>query len=80
MNGKLQAYLSQQAELRKKYEKEFDVCMNYSDILDKGENKHCIVEKNIIKDVSIVDGKVQLEMKTTGQFNNSLKFMYYVEV
>lgn len=64
----------------KKYEKEFDVCMNYSDILDKGENKHCIVEKNIIKDVSIVDGKVQLEMKTTGQFNNSLKFMYYVEV
>lgn len=64
----------------KKYEKEFDVCMNYSDILDKGENKHCIVEKNIIKDVSIVDGKVQLEMKITGQFNNSLKFMYYVEV
>ena len=64
----------------KKYEKEFDVCMNYSDILDKGENKHCIVEKNIIKDVSIVDGKVQLEMKTTGQFNNSLKFMCYVEV
>jgi len=48
--------------------------------VDKGNDKKCQVDKNIIKDVSITDGQVNLEMRTTGEFNDSLKFIYYVEV
>ena len=36
------------------------------------ENKKCQVDKNIIKDVSIVNGKVDLKMRTTDKFNDSL--------
>lgn len=64
----------------KTYETEFDINKNYSVIFDKGKNGRCQVEKNIIKDVSIVDGKVNLEMQTAETFNDSLKFIYYVEV
>lgn len=64
----------------KTYETEFDITKNYSEIVDKGNDKKCQVDKNIIKDVSITDGQVNLEMRTTGEFNDSLKFIYYVEV
>lgn len=64
----------------KPYETEFDVAASYSDITDKGHNKRCTVSNNIIKNVSISEGKVQLELTTTDKFNRSLKFMYYVEV
>ena len=46
-----------------------------------GQKKICKIEDfNKIKSVSIMDGKIQLELKVTDYFNNSLKFMYYVEV
>lgn len=64
----------------KPYEKEFDLGKNYLQIVDMGQKKPCNVEDNKIKNVSIVDGKIQLEMKITDYFNSSLKFMYYVEV
>ena len=64
----------------KPYEKEFDINENYSEILDKGQGKMCRIEDNKIKDVSIMDGKILLEMKTAERFNNSLKFMYFVEI
>lgn len=64
----------------KPYETEFDIATNYSAIKDKGKKKNCVVSENIIKDVSISDGKVQLELIPTDRFNSSLKFMYYVEV
>lgn len=64
----------------KPYEREFDITANYSDIIDGSRNTHCVVLDNIIRDVSIADGKVQLELHPTDNFNNSLKFMYYVEV
>ena len=64
----------------KAYETEFEVSKNYLEIWDKGKNKKCQVDKNIIKDVSIVNGKVDLKMRTTDKFNDSLKFIYYVEV
>lgn len=64
----------------KPYEKEFDLSKNYLKIMDMGQKKLCNIEDNKIKNVSIVDGKIQLEMKVTDYFNSSLKFMYYVEV
>lgn len=64
----------------KPYETEFSVVDNYSIIKDTSQQKRCVVAGNIIKDVSISDGKVQLELVPTVNFNNSLKFMYYVEV
>lgn len=48
--------------------------------MDMGQKKLCNIEDNKIKNVSIVEGKIQLEMKVTDYFNSSLKFMYYVEV
>ena len=64
----------------KVYEAEFDILDNYSKIEDIGRNKRCDISENIIKDVAIIDGKVQLEFIPTEKFNDSLKFMYYVEV
>lgn len=64
----------------KEYNNEFSINKNYSKIVDKNTNKQCSVINNIIKDVSILDGEVNLEFTTTSQFNNSLKFVYYVEV
>ena len=64
----------------KLYDSEFDVQTSYSEIMDKNNGKRCPVVRNIIKDVTIVEGKVDIEMKITNRFNRSLKFMYYVEV
>lgn len=64
----------------KTYETEFSVADNYSTIIDTSQQKKCVVVDNIIRDVSITDGKVWMELIPTTSFNNSLKFMYYVEV
>ena len=64
----------------KVYETEFSVADNYSTIIDTNQHKECVVIDNIIRDVSITDGKVCMELIPTASFNNSLKFMYYVEV
>lgn len=64
----------------KSYESEFDIKASYSRILDRKNGNVCNVSRNIIKDVTINEGKVQLDLYITEQFNRSLKFMYYVEV
>lgn len=64
----------------KTYESEFDLGESYSKIYDKNGQKDCVVKGNIIQNVTILDGKVFLEMCPTEHFNASLKFMYYVEV
>lgn len=61
-------------------ETEFNVTNNYKKIIDKGTNKICEVQDNMLHDVSITDGKVMLEMALSDQFNQSLKFTYFVEV
>lgn len=64
----------------KPYEKSFNAGKNYQEVMDIGQKKICKIEDNKIKNVSIMDGKIQLlELKVTDYFNNSLKFMYYVE-
>ena len=67
-------------EREKPYEKEFNLGKNYREVMNIGQKKICKIEDNKIKSVSIMDGKIQLELKVTDYFNNSLKFMYYVEV
>lgn len=64
----------------KGHESEFNVSDNYSSIYDCNAKTNCNVEKNIIKNVTIVGSKIKLEMEITNKFNSSLKFMYYVEV
>lgn len=64
----------------KVYESEFSVNSSYSNIYDQNAKKSCKVNRNIIQDVVIEEGKVNIEMFTTDKFNSSLKFMYYVEV
>ena len=64
----------------KTYETEFDIMSNYTEITDVLQNCPCTVERNTIKNVSVSDGKVHLEMRTAESFNRTLKFMYYVEV
>lgn len=64
----------------KENEKEFNIQSNYSSIIDKNTNKNCFVENNIIKNVSIQNNKINLELKLSNEFNNALKFVYYVEV
>ena len=61
-------------------ETEFNISRNYTEIVDKKTNMICAVEDNTIKNVSIIDGKVDLEMKIADKFNSSMKFIYYVEV
>ena len=64
----------------KEYEGEFNIVKNYKEIIDKNTGNQCKVDNNMIKDVSIVDGKIKLELKTTDNFNEALKFIYFVEV
>jgi len=62
------------------YPHEFSVTDSYSSIKDKTTGIVYKVENNSIKDVSIKDGMISLEMTTTSKFNENLKFLYYVEM
>lgn len=64
----------------KAYESEFDIKTGYYSVIDKNIGRACKIEGNIIKDVTINEGKVNMEMSIADKFNKSLKFMYYVEV
>ena len=52
----------------------------YTKVLDKMSGKYCEVSGETIKDVSVLDGKASLEIKTSEKFNPNFKFMYFVEV
>lgn len=64
----------------KEYDNEFSINTNYPLIIDKNTGKQCKVDRNIIRDISIQNSLIQLELKTSHKFNNSLKFIYSVEV
>lgn len=64
----------------KEYEGEFDIVKNYKEIIDKNTGNQCNVDNNMIKGVSIINGKIRLELKTADNFNEALKFIYFVEV
>lgn len=62
------------------YANEFNLKNNYEHIIDKATEAKCKIDNNLIKDVKIVKGNVQIELKLKDNYNKALKFMYYVEV
>lgn len=59
---------------------EFHISDNYQSILDMNKNRECAVEKDIIKDVSIVGSEVNLTLIPDKGYDPSFKFVYQVEV
>lgn len=59
---------------------EFSILDNYTSVIDKNTGKNCLIKDNLIKDVSIKKGKVNMEVKLNEKANRFLKFVYYVEV
>ncbi|MFY0145082.1 hypothetical protein [Bacillus cytotoxicus] len=62
------------------YTDEFNVHESYNRIIDRTTGKVCEVENNIIKDIAIKQGMVQLQFELKYTYNKALKFVYYVEV
>lgn len=62
------------------YDNEFNLKNNYEYIIDKATGEKRKINNNLIKDVKIVKGTVQIELKLKENYNKALKFMYYVEV
>lgn len=62
------------------YENEFNMKDNYEYAIDKATGHKCKIENNLIKNVKVVKGNVQIELKLKENCNKALKFMYYVEV
>lgn len=62
------------------YSNEFNMKDNYEYVIDKATGHKCKIENNLIKDVKLVKGNVQIELKLKENYNKALKFMYYVEV
>ncbi|CEG23427.1 hypothetical protein BN1080_02403 [Planococcus massiliensis] len=64
----------------KEYLNEFNMLENYSTVIDTNSGNDCEISPDSIKNVSIKDGIVSLQLALKPAFNRSLKFMYYVEV
>lgn len=62
------------------YNNEFNMKDNYEYVIDKATGHKCKIENNLIKDVKVVKGNVEIELKLKENYNKALKFMYYVEV
>lgn len=62
------------------YSNEFNMQDNYEYVIDKATGKRCKIKNNLITDIKIEKGIVQIELKLKPQFNKALKFVYYVEV
>lgn len=62
------------------YVKEFNMLDNYSSIVDKNTNQACLIESDRIKNVSIKNGLINLQLSLKPKYNRSLKFIYYIEV
>lgn len=59
---------------------EFDMNNNYEAAIDKATGKVCKIDNNLIKDVKIIKGIAQIELRLKANYNKALKFVYYVEV
>ena len=59
---------------------EFDMNDNYEAAIDKATGKVCKIDNNLIKDVKIIKGIAQIELRLKANYNKALKFVYYVEV
>lgn len=64
----------------KEYIGEFNMKENYSTIIDKNNSKSCVIEADAIKNVSIKNGIVNLQLALKPNYNRAVKFIYYIEV
>jgi len=64
----------------KEYIGEFNMKENYSSIIDKNNSKSCVIEADAIKNVSIKNGIVNLQLALKPKYNRAVKFIYYIEV
>ncbi|MEH6938765.1 hypothetical protein V7056_13025, partial [Bacillus sp. JJ664] len=64
----------------KEYANEFNIERNYEYAMDRMTGEKLTLEKNLIKNLKVNNGIVQIELKLKEQFNKALKFVYYVEV
>ncbi|RUL51329.1 hypothetical protein [Lysinibacillus antri] len=64
----------------KEYIGEFNMKENYSNVIDKNNSNSCVIESDAIKNVSIKNGLVNLQLALKPKYNRSLKFIYYIEV
>lgn len=64
----------------KEYIGEFNMKENYSTIIDKNNSKSCVIEADAIKNVSIKNGIVNLQLQLKPNYNRAVKFIYYIEV
>lgn len=62
------------------YNDEFKIHDGYLEVIDMNTGKKCDFEKNVIRNVHIVDGIAQIQLKLRDTIYRSLKFVYYVEV
>ncbi|MCU4821546.1 hypothetical protein OCA00_07780 [Bacillus cereus] len=64
----------------KEYIGEFNMKENYVKAIDNNTSNSCKIDTDVIKNVSIIDGIVDLQLELNPKYNRSLKFIYYVEV
>lgn len=64
----------------KEYMNEYKLLENYINVLDINSGINLEVSENVMKEVAIREGKIELRMFTSERFNRSLKFAYYLEV
>ena len=64
----------------KEYANEFNMKDSYNSAIDISNKNNLTISKNLIKDVKIDKGIVQVQLKLKKSYNRALKFVYYVEV
>ena len=64
----------------KEYANEFNMNDSYNSAIDISNKNNLTISKNLIKDVKIDKGIVQVQLKLKKSYNRALKFVYYVEV
>lgn len=62
------------------FENEFNIKDNYLKVIDMSTGKLCDISDNKIKNVTINNGIINVEMELSSNINKTLKFIYYVEV
>ena len=53
------------------YENEFNLKNNYSEVIDMSSGAKCSIEDNMIKDVKLVDGVAQINLKLKDNYNTA---------
>ena len=64
----------------KECDNELNINKDYSQILDVQSGNHLSSEGDYVKEVTLKNKNIGLEMDLSSSYNKTLKFLYYVEV